>query len=400
MELKQLKTNRYTPSHAEFWRVTIALMAASILIFSALYAFQPLLPVFVKVFNISVTVSSLLVSSSVVTMIIGLFVLGFLADRYGRVAIMRVSLVMTVVPLIAIPLTDSFEWIIALRLIQGFFIAGIPAAAMGYLAEEVDPKHLGLAMTLYISSNALGGMGGRVFSGYLTDLLSWQTTFFALAGFGVFATLLFIFLLPKERFFRKVGQSIRTDIRGMFVHFKNPTLISLFMMGLLLQIVFTAIWTYLPFYLHEEEPFDWPLRWISFTYFAYALGVIAPPLAGKLSNQLGLPAMMLSGLSILAIGTWLTAVPSIPYMLIGLGLICTGFFIAHSMAAALVSKTATHHRSGASSFYLINYYVGVAIGSTAVGRLWDHYSWIGVISTSFLLILVVFFLPIFKKLEN
>ncbi|WP_257349631.1 MFS transporter [Pseudalkalibacillus decolorationis] len=388
---------RYTPSHSEFWRVSIAFMFASLLIFSTLYAFQPLLPVFVKEFHVSVTASSLLVSSSVVTMIIGLFVLGFLADRYGRLTIMRVSLVLTVLPLMVIPLMNSFEWIIVLRLIQGFFIAGIPAAAMGYLGEEIEAKHLGVAMTLYISSNALGGMGGRVVSGYLTDLWSWQTTFFALSGFGVLATLLFIVLLPKERFFRKESQSIRTDLRGMFVHFKSKTMLSLFLMGLLLQVVFTAIWTYLPFYLHED-PFNWPLKWISFTYFAYGLGVIGPPLAGKISNQFGLPVVMLGGLMILAIGTWLTVLPLIPFVLLGLAMICSGFFVAHSMAAALVSKAATHHRSGASSFYLINYYVGVAIGSTAVGKLWDHYSWIGVISTSFIFLLVVFFLPVFKKL--
>ncbi|MCF6409024.1 MFS transporter [Pseudalkalibacillus salsuginis] len=395
MDVQHEKALPYTKQSPKFWRIILALAVASLLIFSALYIFQPLLPVFVEEFDITPTYSSLLVSSSVITMILGLFVLGFLADRYGRRTIMNLSLIITVATLFAMPFAESFSLIVALRFLQGFFIAGIPAASMGYLGDEIDKQHLSLAMTFYIASNALGGMGGRVFAGYFTDLFSWQTTLLSLSGFGVIVILLFLFLLPEERLFKKKSASLVSDLRGMFVHLTDIRLIPLFIMGLFLQTMFTAIWTYLPFYLHSE-PFNWTLKMISFTYFAYALGVLAPPLAGRISPTVGLSRVMFGGLSLLAIGTWLTAIQYTPLILIGLGMICTGFFIAHSMAAALVSRTATHHKSGASSFYLINYYVGVAIGSTAVGKLWDHFAWTGIISTSFLLLIVVIFLPKLK----
>ncbi|MGP4078550.1 MFS transporter [Pseudalkalibacillus sp. R45] len=388
----------YTKQNPKFWRIILALAVASLLIFSTLYVFQPLLPVFVKEFNITPTFSSLLVSSSVITMIIGLFVLGFLADRYGRRTIMNISLIVTVATLFAMPFATEFYLIVALRFLQGFFIAGIPAAAMGYLGDEIDRRHLSLAMTFYIASNALGGMGGRVFAGYFTDLFSWQTTLLSLSGFGVVVIVLFLILLPEERLFEQKPASISSDLKGMFVHLTDMRLIPLFVMGLLLQTMFTAVWTYLPFYLHGE-PFNWSLKLISFTYFAYALGVIAPPLAGRISPRIGLSSVLFGGLGLLAIGIWLTAIQYAPFILIGLGMICTGFFIAHSMAAALVGRTATHHKSGASSFYLINYYVGVAIGSTAVGKLWDHFAWIGITSTSLLLLIVVLFLPKIKHLK-
>ena len=387
----------YTPKQPEFWRVTIALMLASLLIFSTLYAFQPLLPVFVKKFDVTVTQSSFLVSASVISMVAGLFVLGFMADRYGRLPLMRISLAATVAILIIIPFVDSFEWMVILRFVQGFFLAGIPAAAMGYLGEEVAQKDLGLAMTLYISSNALGGMGGRVASGYLTDIWSWQTTLFLLAGFGLAALILFMLLLPKERFFTKEDKPLREDMRGMLVHLTDRRMIALFIMGMMLQVTFTAIWTYLPFHL-QDPPYNWPLKWVSFTYFAYILGVLAPPLAGRISNQYGLSKVMLSGVAVLLIGAWLTAASPVTFIIIGLAVLCTGFFIAHSMAAALVSKTAEHHRSGASGFYLISYYIGVAIGSTAIGKLWETFAWIGVLGTSIVFLFVLVFLPVYKRL--
>ncbi|MCP3030012.1 MFS transporter [Halobacillus sp. A1] len=399
MVISQEAVKPYTPKEWAFWRVTIALMLASLLVFSTLYVFQPLLPVFVDEFQVTATQASVLMSASVLSMVIGLFILGFLADRYGRILMMRLSLTGTVLLLAAMPFAASFEWLMIFRLLQGFFLAGVPAAAMGYLGEEVSSRDLGLAMTLYISSNALGGMGGRVVSGYLTDILDWQMMLLSVSAFGIITTILFILLLPKERFFKKQSAPLREDIRGMLIHLTNKNMLALFLMGLVLQIVFTAVWTYLPFYL-QSAPYEWSLKWISFTYLAYGFGVLAPPLAGRMANSFGLPKVMLAGLSLLLLGVWLTVVEPVIFILTGLGLVCMGFFVAHSMAAALVSKSASHHRSGASGFYLISYYIGVAVGSTAVGNLWETFKWIGIASTSLILLFVIICIPIYKKMED
>lgn len=395
MEAVQKNRQPYTPGQSEFWRVTIALMLASLSIFSTLYVFQPLLPVFTDQFQVSATESSLLMSACVIAMVVGLFILGFSADRYGRAAVMKVSLFITAGTLILLPFTPTFGWMVVVRFIQGFFLAGIPAAAMGYLGAEVAHKHLGLAMTLYISSNALGGMGGRVVGGYVTDMFNWQSTLYIFAAFGLLSALLFLVLFPKERFFEKTDQAISDDLKGMLVHLKSRSMLVLFMMGVLLQIVFTAIWTYIPFHL-QGDPFNWSLKWIAFTYFAYVFGVLAPPLAGRVSDVIGLKKVMFTGVTILIVGAALTALPSGTFVLVGLSLICMGFFVAHSMAAALVSKSATHHKSGASGFYLISYYLGVAIGSTAIGTLWESYQWTGVLSVTLLLIILFIFLPLYK----
>ncbi|WP_226584729.1 MFS transporter [Halobacillus litoralis] len=396
MEAIEKKDTPYTPDDSSFWRITIALMLASLSVFSTLYVFQPLLPVFRNQLGNTATETSFLMSACVLAMVAGLFVLGFLADRYGRSVVMKISLFVTTASLISIPISSTFEWLVMLRLIQGFFLAGIPAAAMGYLGDEVSHKHLGLSVTLYISSNALGGMGGRVVGGYLTDLFNWRLTLWSFGGFGLCTTLLFLWLMPRERFFEKTDKGIGEDLRGMLVHLKSPGMLVLFLMGVLLQIVFTAIWTYVPFYL-QEEPFNWSLKWIALTYFAYIFGVLAPPIAGRFSDTFGLVKVMFTGVGVLITGALLTGISKSGVLLAGLSLICMGFFVAHSMAAALVSKKAAHHRSGASGFYLISYYLGVALGSTAVGILWENFQWIGVLSVTALLTVLFMFYPLYKK---
>ncbi|WP_347549730.1 MFS transporter [Pseudalkalibacillus hwajinpoensis] len=383
----------YTSKDAGFWRAAASLGCGALLVFSALYAFQPLLPVFALEFDRSATTASLLMLLPVMTMIPGLLVLGFISDRYGRTAVMKVSLLFVISAMIGIPFVNSFSLLMVLRSIEGFFLAGIPAAAMGYLADEVAPSSVGLATSVYIASNAMGGLGGRVAAGYLTDLYSWQMSIMILAAFAIVAALCFYWLLPDSRFFKGGNRSITNDVKEMLVHLTDRRLLSLFMVGFLIQVIFTGVWTYLPFYL-EKEPFSLSLKWISLTYFAYILGVISPPVAGRISSNVGLRRTMMVGLLILAGGTAMTLSHAVIVVVSGLSAVCGGFFIAHSMASASVASTAEHHKSGASSFYLISYYAGVAAGSSGVGILWDAVGWIGVVG---LLILIVPLLLLFTN---
>src|SRR5699024_4656984 len=145
-----MSKHKYTMQDANFWKITIGLGLSSFIIFAYLYVFQPMLPFFTNYFSISATQSSFLISF-------------FFLVLFG-----------SVIPLILIPISDSFYLILFLRFIQGFAIAGLPSTALAYISEEIDYKHAKIAVGFYISSNAVGGMLGRVISGYLTDIYSWQ----------------------------------------------------------------------------------------------------------------------------------------------------------------------------------------------------------------------------------
>src|SRR5699024_2444007 len=141
-----MSKHKYTMQDANFWKITIGLGLSSFIIFAYLYVFQTLLPFFTYYFSISATQSSFLIS---------LFILGFLSDRYGRNSIIYFSLFGSVIPLILIPISDSFYLILFLRFIQGFAIAGLPSTALAYISEEIDYKHAKIAVGFYISSNAV-----------------------------------------------------------------------------------------------------------------------------------------------------------------------------------------------------------------------------------------------------
>lgn len=373
-----MQQKKYSINDFYFWKITICLALASFFVFASLYTVQPLLPVFVAEYGVSVSQSTWILSMTIVGLIAGLIVLGFLSDRMGRTFFIKFALVGSAIPFFLIPLSDSFYLIVILRFIQGFALAGLPAASLAYLDEEIERKSVGVATALFISSNALGGMAGRVITGYLADQFSWVIAFYFFAGLGVLIGILVFLLLPKSNYFKSSNLTFRKDIEGMLFHLKNPAILIIIGIGVVLQFSFTSLWTYLPFHL-ERDPFSLSLEAISYTYFAYGFGVIGAPVAGWLAGRFGLKRIRVAGILILASGAMLTISSSVAIIVIGLCLTCLGFFTAHSLTATSVTETATHHKGSASSLYLVAYYIGVTLGSSAVGPIWSAANWKGIV---------------------
>ncbi|QHS23541.1 MFS transporter [Virgibacillus sp. MSP4-1] len=370
----------YTVKDSQFWLITISLAVSSFFVFAAMYSTQPLLPLFVREFDVSVSVSSLSVSLTIIGLIIGLIVLGFLSDRNGRTMFIKLSLAGAAIPFLLIPLSESFLLFLIFRFLQGFALAGLPAAALAYLMEEMDKSSLPLATALYISSNALGGMVGRFMTGYVSDHLSWEMAFYLLGGLGFVVLVAVLFMLPRSRYFTPSQQTFSRDIKGFLYHLKNPGLLWIFGIGVVIQLSFTGIWTYLPFHL-EGPPFSLSLEAISYLFLAYGLGVVGSPVAGWLSGRFGILTVRAAGIVVMTLGILMTLASSIWIVAIGLCITCLGFFTAHSITASSVGFEVTHHKGSASSLYLVFYYVGVSLGSSALGPLWNAAGWTGIVIT-------------------
>lgn len=386
---------KYTHQDVGFKKILIALTCASIITFTNLYFVQPIMPLLVRSFQISSAKAGLSLSVAVISMIIGLLFFSFLSDRIGRTRIMHITMICSFVPLILLPIVPNFELFLLLRFVQGFFIAGLPAAAIVYISEEVAPYSAGLGIMMYIAANGAGGMFGRIFVGYLADVVNWRLSLIIWFCVAIMLYLIYYINLPKSHYFQPSIVSVKRDLISMMSHLKNIRLIPAFIMGILLQFAFTGIWTYLPFYL-ENEPFNLAVRNTSLTYLAYLTGIIGSIVAGRISIHYKKSLLISSGISLFIVGVWLTNVHFLPAVIAGLCLVCLGFFVSHSLMSAIVNERAVHHKAGASSLYLVNYYLGVSAGGTLSGVVWQSLGWIGVSAASFVLIPLLIWLNLQK----
>jgi MFS transporter, YNFM family, putative membrane transport protein len=140
----------------ELRRANLALFVAGLATFAMLYSTQPLLPVFSAEFGVTPAVASLPLSLATGTLAIALILAGSFSEAWGRVPMMTVSLALSSFLMVLVALSPGFPALLALRAVQGVALAGLPAVAMAYLAEEVHPKHVGFTVGLYIAGNSVG----------------------------------------------------------------------------------------------------------------------------------------------------------------------------------------------------------------------------------------------------
>ncbi|WP_441397088.1 MFS transporter, partial [Bacillus sp. YAF8] len=152
----------------------LALFAAGFSTFALMYCVQPLMPVFTHVFQVGAAESSLSLSLTTGTLAFAMLVASALSEAWGRKPVMVASLFASAVLTSLAALMPSWQGLLVLRALMGLTLSGLPAVAMAYVSEEMHPRSVGLAMGLFIGGSALGGLGGRLIAGVLTDLVSWR----------------------------------------------------------------------------------------------------------------------------------------------------------------------------------------------------------------------------------
>lgn len=362
----------------EFRNVNIALFAGGFDTFAILYSTQPLMPELSKEFHISPTVASLSLSVTTIALAFSMLLFGSLSEVWGRKIVMSFSLISASTLVILTAFVPGFHYLLLFRILQGFVLAGLPAIAMAYIGEEIDPKSLGVAMGLYISGNSIGGMSGRIIIGTLTDFFGWRV---ALGGIGILsaaASILFWFKLPESKHFVPRKMEINKLLKSMLNHLKNPRLLCLYFIGFLIMGSFVSLYNFIGYQL-IAPPYLLSPTLVSFIFIIYIIGTFSSTWAGRLADKYGHSKVLWAIVLVMIAGAVITLKINLAMKIIGIGIFTFGFFGSHSIASSFIGKLATHDRAQASSLYLFFYYVGSSIGGTSGGTFWSAYGWAGVI---------------------
>jgi YNFM family putative membrane transporter len=362
----------------EFTRANIAFFLAAFSVFASLYSVQPLLPMFAQYWVRDAGTASLALSVTTATMALVLIPASMLADRLGRRRLIVGALLLTALLGVLLPLTQVWWQLLALRTLMGVTLAGIPAVAMVYLSEEMDPEALGFSMGLYIGGTAIGGMAGRVISGVLSDWLGWRLGTGILAVLILIAAIAVAFLLPQPRHLVRDPVRFRELWRRCRASFDDAALPWLFASSFLLMGGFVTLYNYAGFRL-ALPPFSLSHSAIAAIFLVYLLGSASSTWAGGLSQRLGRRKVFWALVAVQGVGIGITAVPSTLAIIVGLAIATMGFFAAHGVASAWVTRRARTGKAQASALYLVFYYLGASILGTLGGYAWTAWGWSGVL---------------------
>ncbi|WP_211844851.1 MFS transporter [Neoroseomonas eburnea] len=363
---------------AAFIRTSIALFCAGLATFTLLYCTQPLLPVFSREFGVSAASASLAISLPSIALAIGTLVASSLSESFGRKPLMVGSVFASAGLTLVSAFAPSWEAFLILRALQGLALAGLPAAAMAYLAEEVHPRSIGLSMGLYISGNALGGMAGRVGAGLLSEFVSWHVAVGAMGALGLVTATVFLVNLRPSRHFTPRPLRLGSLAQGFAGHLRERGLRALFLTGALLMGGFVTMYNYIGYRLVAPEIGLSPSI-AGLVYSVYLVGIVASVSIGALADRLGRARIFWMNLVVILVGLGVSLLPSVTGAVVGLAFLTLGFFGAHAIACAWVGRRALKAKAQASSLYLFACYGGSAVLGTFGGWALEAWGWAGVV---------------------
>ena len=355
----------------------VGVFVCGLVAFLTLYSTQPLLPLFEALFHASKSAVGWTVSASTLGVAIAAPLLGTFTERMNRKRVILISIVLIAVPTCAAATSSTLGWLIFWRLLQGLVTPGIFATTIAYITEAWPPTAVAPVMSIYVSGTALGGFSGRAVAGILADHAGWRASFLVLGVMSLGGAALVAWLLPNRPSSHEgaARPAFRQVFMPMLHHLRNPRLLTTYLVGFNVLFSLVGVFTYITFYL-AAPPFSLSTSKLSLLFVVYLVGLIATPLAGALLPRVGLRTGITGSILLSLVGVLLTLMHSMPVVITGLALCCTGVFISQSCATSFLREAASESsRASAVGMYVACYYIGGTVAGVAPSLVWNFGGW-------------------------
>lgn len=368
----------YEPGGRAYQRLIIALAACGVATFAQMYSPQGLLPTIASSFEVSKARAAIVISISTGGLAASALLWSLIGDRLGRPKALKVSLVISSILGLLMPLMPTFQLVLVVRLLEGLMMGAVPTLALAYLTEQLLERHAMVAVGIYVSGNTIGGLAGRLIAAPVGDLFGWRIGVGSVAVICVIATAVFIATVPEPHRPLISSGTVREVLTNCGRHLRSPAMLTLFSVGFLMFGSFVAVYNYLGFRL-QAPPFNLPTRLASMLFIVYLTGSVSSRYSGRLALRWGRRRTLLAGIATTVVGILITLVPNIWAILTGLAILTGGYFLTQGIAAGWVGARAVQGRSQATSLYNMAYYAGSAVIGWAAGYAFMPWGWPGLV---------------------
>lgn len=184
-----------TPLHQKMMMLSLFLILP--LVGMAVDLVSPSLPAMTLELNLSSNIIKAVISLYLLGYALGNFIMGFLADSYGRKHFLRLSLLLFIAfSFLPIIYPDGTVLLIA-RFFQGLFIGAVAVLSRAIFSDILPPENL---IKLGPVLGALWGLGpviGPILGGYLQHYYNWTGGFYFFSIFSFLIFLFVVFVIPE-----------------------------------------------------------------------------------------------------------------------------------------------------------------------------------------------------------
>ncbi|MGH3095688.1 MAG: MFS transporter [Streptosporangiales bacterium] len=112
---------------------------------------------------------------------VGTLPMGMLADRFNRVRLLTLAVVLWAAAMVASGAAPSYEWLIYSRIALGFVVAAAGPVIASLVGDLFFPHERGRVLGFVLAGELLGTGLGFVVAGMITAVLPWRAVFFVFA---------------------------------------------------------------------------------------------------------------------------------------------------------------------------------------------------------------------------
>ena len=342
--------------------------------FLSLYAPQPLLPLFERVFGADHFHSSFAITATTMAIAIAAPFVGRVADLAGkRRVIVTAAFVLAFATLMAAT-ARSLNEVIAWRFAQGLATPGVFAVAVAFIHDRWEGARAATTTAAYVTGTVVGGFLGRVVSGQAAAIWGWRASFLSIGVLSLACAVTLAMQLPPDSAKHAAPADPHAKPTGLWSRLTGRALLGTYAAGFCVLFTQIAMFTYVTFHL-AGPPFMLSTAALGWLFAVYLAGAVVTPASGRWINAYGYRATLAVAMALGVVGSLLTLGHALAAVIVGLALVCSGVFIAQAAANGYIGVAAKSDRGLAVGMYATCYYIGGTLGGVLPAVFWNTGGW-------------------------
>ncbi|AJW98708.1 MFS transporter [Burkholderia gladioli] len=307
----------------------------------------------------------------------GMLLLAPLGDRFDRRKLILLQIAGLSVALLVAAAAPALPVLAAASLAIGV-LATIAQQAVPFAAEIAPPAERGAAVGTVMSGLLLGILLARTAAGFIAEYLGWRAVFCASVAALLALAVVIMLRLPRStptstlRYPQLLASLWHLAVELRELRYAAAT-------GAAMFAAFSAFWPALTLLL-ASAPFHYGPQAAGLFGAVGAAGALAAPYAGKSADKRGPHAVIALGIWLVAISFAIFAVSasSLAGLVIGVIVLDVGVQAAQISNQSRIYALKPEARSRVNTVYMVCYFIGGAIGSSAGVEAWHAGGWLGV----------------------
>src|SRR5574337_545764 len=223
-----------------------------------IYTFM--IPTLIAIWGMTKVEAGYIATGALITSAIGGWLAGILADRYGRVRVLQLTVLWFTAFTCLSAFTHSYEQLLITRSLQGLGFGGEWSVGSVLIAEMIQARHRGKAVGLVQSSWAVGWAIAAIAFWGVYSLLPADQAWRALFWLGILPALLIFYIrrnIKEPAVFHATRAKVKETGGGHFLEIFSPELLKTTLLASLLSTgmmgAYYSVTTWLPTFLKVER---------------------------------------------------------------------------------------------------------------------------------------------------